>query len=582
MDNTLSSVKPANQNEIPERECIRNDRIDFRISKSDDFDTNKGKCGKKPKVLYASGRWTNEEHRLFLEGLDIYGKEWKRVAMNVGTRSVMQTRTHAQKYFLDRTGKRDSTGSLKNHTDDHEQLLATTLENCNPQSEPSLLLEPKDGTNAVISTGLNTLSGSYSPGSTENFSSFPTLTAPFSYHNTPLPKIPPILNSSFPDHYYQHGFFPPPYHHYSAGQPADPLSRQVDQAAVSAVHAPGVSPAKVNGQSCHPETHNLAPWPSPYHYYPNYQHASQHQPIPMDTANSYTSQDFSFGGNDIEVTNSCAGDDRIPSNTNNPLTHDIVLPLSDESITKYSGNRDYIDLLKSNCWIYHTLTQYDQFHFVQNIVHYLRAILKRSFFHLQKQQHHSTATNTSYHESTFYENSGDCYFPVLDPTSFVSYELCLDALKSAAWKFHPLWLLGEHDGPASPMLSGKSKDDSNTTTSSSFVYCDYRNCIQYPISSIQHMSYPTFVPLSRVETRNVLQNEGPKDILIVPKSLLCSSLTPTTMHHRKHLHNCSNEAEQFPQQDVSLSGEEISSYNGSSYQNLAGKEGSDECEVSRT
>jgi SHAQKYF class myb-like DNA-binding protein len=47
----------------------------------------------------ATGRWTQEEHQAFLNGLRMYGKEWKKVAAKVKTRTVVQTRTHAQKYF---------------------------------------------------------------------------------------------------------------------------------------------------------------------------------------------------------------------------------------------------------------------------------------------------------------------------------------------------------------------------------------------------------------------------------------------------------------------------------------------------
>lgn len=46
-----------------------------------------------------TGRWTREEHEAFLTGLQHYGKEWKKVAAKVKTRTVVQTRTHAQKYF---------------------------------------------------------------------------------------------------------------------------------------------------------------------------------------------------------------------------------------------------------------------------------------------------------------------------------------------------------------------------------------------------------------------------------------------------------------------------------------------------
>lgn len=46
-----------------------------------------------------TGRWTREEHEAFLNALQMYGKEWKKVAAKVKTRTVVQTRTHAQKYF---------------------------------------------------------------------------------------------------------------------------------------------------------------------------------------------------------------------------------------------------------------------------------------------------------------------------------------------------------------------------------------------------------------------------------------------------------------------------------------------------
>ena len=46
-----------------------------------------------------TGRWTTKEHETFLQALKLYGKEWKKVAAMVKTRTVVQTRTHAQKYF---------------------------------------------------------------------------------------------------------------------------------------------------------------------------------------------------------------------------------------------------------------------------------------------------------------------------------------------------------------------------------------------------------------------------------------------------------------------------------------------------
>uniref|UniRef100_A0A0G4I8B3 Uncharacterized protein n=1 Tax=Chromera velia CCMP2878 TaxID=1169474 RepID=A0A0G4I8B3_9ALVE len=44
-------------------------------------------------------RWTPAEHKLFLDALQMYGKNWTAVQKMVGTRSSTQVRSHAQKYF---------------------------------------------------------------------------------------------------------------------------------------------------------------------------------------------------------------------------------------------------------------------------------------------------------------------------------------------------------------------------------------------------------------------------------------------------------------------------------------------------
>ncbi|CAI2387162.1 unnamed protein product [Moneuplotes crassus] len=46
------------------------------------------------------GRWTDEEHRLFVDGLKICGKNWKKLEKYVPTRNSTQIRSHAQKYFI--------------------------------------------------------------------------------------------------------------------------------------------------------------------------------------------------------------------------------------------------------------------------------------------------------------------------------------------------------------------------------------------------------------------------------------------------------------------------------------------------
>mmetsp|Transcript_20433 Transcript_20433/g.64246 ORF Transcript_20433/g.64246 Transcript_20433/m.64246 type:complete len:277 (+) Transcript_20433:155-985(+) len=47
-----------------------------------------------------SGRWSMAEHKRFVEGLQKFGRrKWIRIAEHVGTRTVIQVRSHAQKYF---------------------------------------------------------------------------------------------------------------------------------------------------------------------------------------------------------------------------------------------------------------------------------------------------------------------------------------------------------------------------------------------------------------------------------------------------------------------------------------------------
>ena len=63
-------------------------------------------------------RWTPEEHRLFLQGIMMYGKDWKSMQPLIKTRTLVQIRTHAQKVFkkvgLKRIEKNMSVATLTN------------------------------------------------------------------------------------------------------------------------------------------------------------------------------------------------------------------------------------------------------------------------------------------------------------------------------------------------------------------------------------------------------------------------------------------------------------------------------------
>ncbi|KAL3903935.1 MAG: hypothetical protein SGILL_010257 [Bacillariaceae sp.] len=101
----LADMGPCDASESSTLKTIEDTPADSPMKSSEDAKpgSSKGKRKRSPSgsssAGQTTGRWTQEEHQAFLEGLKECGREWKKVAMRIPTRTSAQIRSHAQKYF---------------------------------------------------------------------------------------------------------------------------------------------------------------------------------------------------------------------------------------------------------------------------------------------------------------------------------------------------------------------------------------------------------------------------------------------------------------------------------------------------
>ena len=87
---TTNNLNNEEKNDCPENILHNNDSKNENEMNKSNSNSNE----------YNSGRWSNEEHNKFIEGILKYGNEWKKVQNIIKTRTSTQARSHAQKFFL--------------------------------------------------------------------------------------------------------------------------------------------------------------------------------------------------------------------------------------------------------------------------------------------------------------------------------------------------------------------------------------------------------------------------------------------------------------------------------------------------
>ncbi|KAF7113521.1 hypothetical protein RHSIM_RhsimUnG0119100 [Rhododendron simsii] len=115
-----------------------------------------GKKVRKPYTITKSREsWTDEEHDKFLEALQLFDRDWKKIEDFVGSKTVIQIRSHAQKYFL----KVQKNGTIAHVPPPRPKRKAA---HPYPQKAPKNVLSLVNASMAYPSS-LNPLAPGYSP-----------------------------------------------------------------------------------------------------------------------------------------------------------------------------------------------------------------------------------------------------------------------------------------------------------------------------------------------------------------------------------------------------------------------------------
>ncbi|KAL3642542.1 Protein REVEILLE 8 [Castilleja foliolosa] len=98
--------------------------------------------------------WSEEEHDKFIEALQLFDRDWKKIEDFIGSKTVIQIRSHAQKYFL----KVQKNGTVAHVPPPRPKRKAS---HPYPQKAPKNVLAPLQASIAYPSSSLNSLAPEY-------------------------------------------------------------------------------------------------------------------------------------------------------------------------------------------------------------------------------------------------------------------------------------------------------------------------------------------------------------------------------------------------------------------------------------